>query len=136
MSAVDSDDLKALGFFGADVAGAAAMLVILNPLAAVPPAPPLWYVPVSAFVVSALLLMVSLRKRRFPTGPSPLLVYFSEGDTPVLDAVTSLVQTRAGVQRIRNSWLRRAPYLASQLLLVAGGALSGLELFRVAWFHG
>jgi hypothetical protein len=135
LSAMDSDDLKSLGYFAAAVAGAAALVAAYRPGDPLHPVANAWWVPVSLFAASALSLMISLRKRRFPAGPNPLGIYYSNSPAPMLDAVTDLVRTAEAVRNIRSHWSRRIPFRVSVSLLFWGGILAGLELFGVLWFH-
>lgn len=120
LAAKDSDDLKSLGFFAADLAGAAAVFTSRDIDGGY------WWVPVAMFGAAGLLMLAVLFNRSFPSGPVPLLVYYSDSGTPILDTIIALQLAAQQVAHNRSKWTRRLPYRVSLWLLVLGIAMTGI----------
>lgn len=125
LAAVDSDDVKALGFLAVEVAAMAALFATRTSLDG------LWWLPCSGFGLAAVLLMTALGRRRFRPGKEPLGIYFSDTLTPALDLVLALRAARLQIVQVRGSKSRRLPYTLSLVLLVLSLVGGGLTLVGV-----
>ena len=123
LSATDSDDLKAFGFFAADLTGAGTMYVSHNVDYH------WWFISVLIFMVAATLMMIALKRKTFHPGPEPLAVYFSSSKTPILDAISSVISATEEITIVRAAKTRRFVYQLSECLLCLGVLVSALEIW-------
>lgn len=101
LNGADSDDVKALGYLGVDVGGAAAIFAAHASLNGA------WPYCLAGFIAASVLLMLALRSRTFATGPRPIEVYFDGSATPYLDAIQALEKAGSAVRTLRQGTRRR-----------------------------